>query len=124
MRTSTSNAAPLAWAPLIEDYLVTLAAAGQPPTTLKLRRTQLVRMTRDLDGRPTDLTAEALVARFGSQRQWSIETRRSYRAGARIPRLGVPRRPNTRLPRRRAPEGATTQTVTAACTRSCLAARA
>ncbi|WP_202378183.1 tyrosine-type recombinase/integrase [Mycobacterium paraintracellulare] len=78
-----TTSAPPAWVPLIEDYLVTLVAAGQPSTTVKLRCTQLVRMARDLGGRPADVTGETLVAWFGHQRQWSVETRRSYRAAVR-----------------------------------------
>ena len=39
--------APAAWAQIIDDYMLTLAAAGQPPTTTELRRIQLVRMARD-----------------------------------------------------------------------------
>jgi len=79
-----STSAPAAWAPLIDDYLVTLAAVGQRPATIALRRALLCRMTRGLDGvTPLDLTGERLVAWFGRQTHWSIETRRSYRATAR-----------------------------------------
>ena len=45
----------MAWAPLVDDYLLTLAAAGQPPATLALRRVQLVRMARDLGGDPAEV---------------------------------------------------------------------
>jgi integrase len=76
-------AVPAAWAQIIEDYMLTLAAAGTPPTSLTLRRIQLVRMARDLSGRPTDVTAESLVAWFGSQTGWKTETRRNYRAVVR-----------------------------------------
>jgi integrase/recombinase XerC len=76
-------AVPAAWAPIIADYMLTLAAAGQPSTTLALRRCQLVRMARDLGGSPTDVTADALVAWFGGQTGWKTETRRSYRASIR-----------------------------------------
>ena len=38
--------APVAWAQIIDDYMLTLAAAGQPPTTTELRRIQLVRMAK------------------------------------------------------------------------------
>lgn len=79
-----TTSAPAAWAPLIDDYLVTLAAVGQRPATIALRRALLCRMTRGLDGvGPIDLTGERLVAWFGRQTHWSIETRRSYRATAR-----------------------------------------
>jgi hypothetical protein len=38
---------PPAWAQIIDDYVLSLAAAGQPVTSLTLRRIQLVRMARD-----------------------------------------------------------------------------
>jgi integrase/recombinase XerC len=74
---------PPQWAGIIDDYMLTLAAGGQPSTTMTLRRMQLVKMARDLGGDPADVTAEKLVAWFGSQPQWKIETRRNYRAGVR-----------------------------------------
>ena len=72
--------APAAWAQIIDDYMLTLAAAGQPPTTTELRRIQLVRMARDIGGRPADVAGEKFVEWFGRQTGWAIETRRSYRA--------------------------------------------
>ena len=75
--------APAAWAQIIDDYMLTLAAAGQPPTTTELRRIQLVRMARDIGGRPADVAGEKFVEWFGRQTGWTIETRRSYRAGIR-----------------------------------------
>lgn len=78
-----TSSAPSAWLLLIDHYLVTLAAAGQPSTTVKLRRTQLVRMARELGGGPADVTAAALVGWFGSHTEWKAETRRSNRAAAR-----------------------------------------
>ena len=63
--------------------MLTLAAAGQPPTTTELRRIQLVRMARDIGGRPADVAGEKFVEWFGRQTGWTIETRRSYRAGIR-----------------------------------------
>ena len=75
--------APAAWAQIIDDYMLTLAAAGQPPTTTELRRIQLVRMARDIGGRPADVAGETFVEWFGRQTGWTIETRRSYRAGIR-----------------------------------------
>jgi hypothetical protein len=58
-------------------------SAWLPPTTLTLRRIQLVRMARDLGGSPTDVTGETLVAWFGAQTGWKTETRRNYRAAVR-----------------------------------------
>ena len=40
------------WQQLIDDYLPTLVAAGQPATTLNLRRTQLEKMARQVGGTP------------------------------------------------------------------------
>ena len=76
-------AVPPAWAQIIDDYTLSLAAAGQPQTSLTLRRIQLVRMARDLGGKPTDVTADTLVGWFGAQTGWKTETRRNYRAIAR-----------------------------------------
>jgi hypothetical protein len=76
-------AVPPAWAQIIDDYMLSLAAAGRPPTSLTLRRCQLVRMARDLGGGPTDVTADVLVAWFGAQTGWKTETRRNYRAAVR-----------------------------------------
>jgi integrase len=66
---------------MIDDHMLTLAAAGRPPTTMALRRIQLVRLARDLGGHPADVTGEQLVEWFGSQTGWTTETRRSYRSG-------------------------------------------
>ena len=41
--------------------MLTLAAAGQPPRTTELRRIQLVRMARDIGGRPADVAGEKFV---------------------------------------------------------------
>lgn len=78
----THTNTPAAWAALIEDYLVTLAAAGQSSMTMELRRIQLGRVGRELGGRPADVTGPALVAWFGGHCEWSLETRRSNRAAA------------------------------------------
>jgi integrase len=74
---------PPAWAQIIDDYMLSLAAAGQPSTSLTLRRIQLVRMARDIGGSPTDVTADMLVGWFGAQTGWKTETRRNYRAAVR-----------------------------------------
>ena len=71
-------AVPPAWAHIIDDYMLSLAAAS-----LTLRPIQLVRMARDLGGSPADVTADMLVAWFGAQTGWKTETRRSYRAAVR-----------------------------------------
>ena len=76
-------AVPPAWAQIIDDYMLSLAAAGQPAASLTLRRIQLVRMARDLGGAPADVTADTLVAWFGAQTGWKTETRRNYRAAVR-----------------------------------------
>ena len=79
-----------AWAQIIDDYMLTLAAAGQPAASLTLRRIQLVRMARDLGGAPADVTADTLVAWFGAQTGWKTETRRELpRRGARLLAVGI-----------------------------------
>jgi integrase len=76
-------AVPPAWAQIVDDYMLSLVAAGLPPTTLALRRWQLVRMARDLGGSPAEVTADTLVGWFGNCTGWTTETRRSYRAAIR-----------------------------------------
>jgi integrase/recombinase XerC len=76
-------AVPPAWAKIIDEYMLSVAAGGAPPTSLTLRRIQLVRMARDLGGVPTDVTADKLVAWFGAKTGWKTETRRNYRACVR-----------------------------------------
>jgi integrase/recombinase XerC len=64
---------PPAWAQIIDDYMLSLAAAGQSATSLTLRRIQLLRMARDMGGSPTDVTGDMLVAWFGAQTGWKTE---------------------------------------------------
>jgi integrase len=78
-----SATAPPAWVAAIDAYLISLAAMGQRDSTIHLRRALLTRMARGLGCGPCEVTAERLVAWFGRQRNWEIETRRSYRAAAR-----------------------------------------
>jgi integrase/recombinase XerC len=68
------------WAQLIDRYMLAETAAGRPPTTLKLRRGQLEYIGRDIGCSPTELTADHLMAWFGQQTAWKIETRRTYRS--------------------------------------------
>lgn len=70
--------APATWQPLIEDYLRALAGAGQRPATLRLRREQLELIARGLQGAPEQVTAERLLAWFGS-RSWAPPTLKSHR---------------------------------------------
>jgi hypothetical protein len=68
---------------MIDDYLVTLAAAGQSPLSIELRRGQLIVLAREIGCDPADVTAERLVAWFGDpSHNWSTEHRRSYRGAA------------------------------------------
>jgi Phage integrase family len=71
------------WQQIIDGYLLTLAAAGKPSTTIGRRRIQLAKMARELGGTPVELTADGLVSWFGNQDGWANETRRSYRATIR-----------------------------------------
>lgn len=74
--------APGPWQQMIDDYLVSLTAAGQASTTIRLRREQLVKMGRELHAAgldPLDVTGEHLVKWFGDPRHsWKTEIRRSY----------------------------------------------
>ncbi|MBV8860808.1 MAG: hypothetical protein JO259_02950, partial [Mycobacterium sp.] len=62
---------PAAWAPMIEDYLTTLAAAGQPATTIRNRRQSLGQMARELGGDPATVTGEQLIAWLGRHTDWA-----------------------------------------------------
>ena len=75
---------PPAWAPMIDDYLATLVAAGRPPTTLKCRRDQLSRMARELGKPPAEVSGEDLVNWLAANAHWAMETRRSARTAARL----------------------------------------
>jgi integrase/recombinase XerC len=77
------KAVPDSWAPLIDDYLTSLAAAGQRRATLELRRDHLNRIARGIGCAPAVVTAELLVDWFGQQTHWKLETRRGYRNAAR-----------------------------------------
>jgi hypothetical protein len=71
------------WGPLIDDYLISIAAAGQRPATLDLRRDHLNHIARGIDCPPHAVTSERLVDWFGQQIHWKLETRRGYRNTAR-----------------------------------------
>jgi len=73
---------PPSWVQLIDDYLLTLAAAGQREATLRVRRLHLTRMARGLDCSPESVTGELLLNWFGRQTHWTFETRKGYRAAA------------------------------------------
>jgi hypothetical protein len=68
-----STQAPPTWGRYVDDYLLTLAAAGQRPTTMRLRKRILCLAARGLDRPPTEVTADELVAWFGRQQQLSPE---------------------------------------------------
>jgi integrase len=74
---------PAAWVPMIADYLTSLAANGQRPATIKLRREQLGQLARALDCAPGAVTADRLVGWYGQQTHWAIPTRRSNQETAR-----------------------------------------
>ena len=74
-----STYAPSAWASMVDDYLITLAAAGQRESTIRHRRALLCRIARGLGCPPEQVTAEKLIDWFGRQQHWSPETRHSYR---------------------------------------------
>jgi integrase len=73
---------PAAWAAIIADYCLHLAAAGMAASTIASRRKALGRIGRDLKCPPADITAELLVEWFGRQ-HWKPETRRFYHSTAR-----------------------------------------
>jgi integrase len=78
-----STRAPETWQRYVDDYLLTLAAAGQRPATLRLRKAILCLAARGLACPPCEVTAEILVNWFGRQQHWSPEARHSYRSTLR-----------------------------------------
>jgi integrase len=76
-------AAPPAWAPIIDDDLVSQSAVGMRAATVELRRFTVRRIIRGLGCPPEAVTSELLVNWFGQQTHWALETRRSYRNAAR-----------------------------------------
>jgi hypothetical protein len=73
-------AAPPAWAPIIDDYLVSQSAVGMRAATIELRRFTVRRIVRGLGCPPEAVTSELLVDWFGQQTHWALETRRTSRA--------------------------------------------
>lgn len=74
---------PAAWASIIDDYLVTLIAAGQSRQSVELRRNQLTMFAREIGGSPAEVSGEKLVEWLGRRTGWAAETRRSQRAALR-----------------------------------------
>jgi hypothetical protein len=72
---------PAAWVQPIDDYLLTLAAAGHRGTTLRTRRCHLNALARGVGCAPDAVTAEVLVGWFGTQ-HWEPETRKGRRTFA------------------------------------------
>ena len=98
--------APAAWAQIIDDYMLTLGAAGQPPTTTELRRIELVRMARDIGGRPADVAGEKFVEWFGAADR--MDDRNAPQLPRRHPRIlpvGIQNQAGSRPSGRRATQG-------------------
>lgn len=73
-----------AWTDAISLWLLGMNAAGQPATTIRLRRYQLRRLARELAPvGPWDVEPVQLVAWMGRQTWPSNHTRCSFRAGIR-----------------------------------------
>lgn len=66
---------------MVEDYLRHIAGAGYRAATVALRRDQLELIARGLQGTPGQVTAERLLAWFGT-RDWAPTTRKSHREAA------------------------------------------
>ena len=63
--------------------MLTLAAAGQPPTTTELRRIQLVRIARDIGGHPADVPGRSSSKSSGGRPDGRSKRADSYHAGIR-----------------------------------------
>ncbi len=75
--------APESWRRDIDDYLLALAAGGQRPLTIRLRKATLCCAARGLGCPPAEVTAEQLVNWLGRQQHLSQEGRKSYRTTLR-----------------------------------------
>ncbi|MDC8992490.1 tyrosine-type recombinase/integrase [Mycobacterium marinum] len=75
--------APESWRRDIDDYLLALAAGGQRPLTIRLRKAILCCAARGLGCPPAEVTAEQLVNWLGRQQHLSQEGRKSYRTTLR-----------------------------------------
>ncbi|HEU4360478.1 MAG TPA: tyrosine-type recombinase/integrase [Mycobacterium sp.] len=78
-----STFAPESWRRAVDDYLLVLAAGGQRPATLRLRKANLCTAARGLRCAPAEVTAEKLVNWLGRQQHLSPEGRKSYRSTLR-----------------------------------------
>ncbi|MHC9294173.1 tyrosine-type recombinase/integrase [Mycobacterium sp. LTG2003] len=70
----------ITWDMLIADYAAWLSGVGRSPETIKLRKSQLRQVAQEVGGHPNAVTEDDLVTWFGCYADWSLETRRSYRA--------------------------------------------
>lgn len=71
------------WAAAIDEWLVSLRAAGQPDTTIRTRRQQLSQLaTSEHVDEPWTATLDDLLAYLGAQR-WAAETRHAHRSALR-----------------------------------------
>lgn len=93
------------WAAAIDEWIVSLAAAGQPVrTTLRLRRQHVTQLARAVGDDPWAVTFADLVTYMGSH-DWALETRYSVRCSLRgfygwaRHREYVERNPSLDLPR-------------------------
>ena len=78
-----STTAPSTWQRCIDDYLLTLHAAGQRAATIRPREGTLCIAARGLDRPPADVTADMIVEWFGRQQHLAPEGRHSYRSTLR-----------------------------------------
>jgi integrase/recombinase XerC len=71
------------WASAIDEWLMSLRAAGQPETTIRTRRQQLSQLaTSEHVDDPWAATLDDLLAYLGAQR-WAAETRHAHRSALR-----------------------------------------
>lgn len=70
------------WQVAIDGALMWMAAGGASPSTLRLRRYQLLTLAASVRCGPWDLALSDLL-KFMANRSWSAETRKSYRASVR-----------------------------------------
>jgi integrase len=78
-----STRPPELWRRDVDDYLITLSAAGQREATIRHRHSILCMAARGLGCPPAEVTAEKLLNWLGHQQHLSPEARHSYHSTIR-----------------------------------------
>lgn len=83
-RVAPPKPIPPEWVSIIDDHLAHMVGAGLSTATRQTRRTQLVRMARELGMPPHEVTPRVLASWFAIHPEWKPATRRTHRCTARV----------------------------------------